>query len=731
MNIVDLIPFKGKIAFLERKGYRTYDTTYKELKQRMLRTETYLKNKKLKKGDRVLIQALNSVNYVVLMLACLRQGIIVVPLDFHTSANLRKKIIKETKPKLVFLDLDNLEKITKNLKENRSVTQTSKDDIAEIIYTSGTTGVPKGVVLTHGNIYSNVKTVRKAFCFKLKAISLLPLSHMLEQCSGLFLQLSNNSTILYPNTVRYSDIIDLIRYKRINTMIAVPGILEGLKKAIQSRGKSLTRLLGIQFRVIGVGGASLSKDLEKWWSRKVLLLQGYGLTETSPIITTNLPFRKRRYSIGKPLSNVQVRIKNNEIQVKGPNVTRGYYKKPKKTEECFDEGWFKTGDIGEIRKGYLYFKGREKDIIVTEAGLNVYPHDIEKELNKYVKESCVIEKNNRIHAVLILEKGDPKTIIENVNKKLEQHQQIASWSVYKGKFPKTPTGKVKRFEVSKNINQKLSKQKNPLHELLASSLKTQIKDNVALTSLGMDSLKRMEIISLIEEQYGVELNEKDLNEKTTPKDLENLIKQGKKISYYNFKLPILSFLGKIIIYLGIRIFCRIQCKKTRFKGLIVSNHVSAWDLPVILSCVKTRYAVTTLPYVLGINTKSMFHKIRGFFLRRLLNMYPFGAEVGLENSLRFTGHLLDKGYSVIIFPEGERTLDGKMLPFKEGVGLLALSMDAEILPVKTQGLFKILPRGKSIPRFGKVKVKTGIPFKLKKTSYFKATKIIENKVKSL
>jgi len=730
MNIINLISFEGNIAFLERVGYRTYSTTYQELKKRMLKTETYLKTKNVKKGDKVLIQAPNSVNYVVLMLACLRLGIIVIPLDIYTSKKLRKKITKEVKPKLVFLDLTNIEKLTKNLPENKVIPKTSKNDIAEIIYTSGTTDVPKGVTLTHENIYSNVKAIKDVFFLKLKTISVLPLSHMFEQCCGLFLQLSNKSTIFYPNSSRYSDIIDLIRYKKINAIITVPGILDGLKKAIELREKSLRKLLGFQFKIIGVGGASLPKELEDWWRKKVLLLQGYGLTETSPLVTINLPFKKRKYSVGKPIKNVELRIKNNEIQVKGPNVMQGYYKKPEKTKEVFDNEWFKTGDLGEIKKGFLYFKDREKDIIVSEAGLNIYPQDIEKELNKYVKESCVIEKNG-VHAVLITEKK-PKKIIEKVNKKLEQHQKITSFSVWHGNFPKTPTGKIKKFEITKNVEQPLYKDKNPLHVLLLSSLKTNIKDNISLTSLGMDSLKRMEILALIEEKYGIELNEQDLNEKTTSKDLENLIKEAKKISYYNFKLPKLNFLGRTIAFIIIHLFCRIKCmKKTTFKGIIVANHVSALDVPVLSSCIKTKYAVATLPYVLGINNKKIKWKLIGFFLKHLLATYPFGSEVGLENSLRFTGHLLDKGFSIIVFPEGERTKNGEIHSFKEGVGLLALNMDSEILPVKTSGLFKILPRNKIIPKFGKVIVKIGKPFKLKELSYFKATKLIEKKVLSL
>jgi long-chain acyl-CoA synthetase len=731
MNIVDLIPFNGKTAFLERKGYRTYPVAYLELKQRMLKTETYLKTKRVKKGDKILIQAPNSVAYVALMLACLRSGIIVVPLDLHTSPQLRKRIADEVKPKLIFTELGNFENIIKDLKENGSVPETFKEDIAEIVYTSGTTGVPKGVVLTHENIYSNVKALKESFGFRLKCISVLPLSHMLEQTVGLFLQLSNNSTILYPHSSRYSELIDLIRYKKINIMIAVPGILEGLKRAVELRGKSFARLLGWRFRIIGVGGADMPKELEKWWSRRTLLLQGYGLTETSPLITLNLPFRKKKYSIGKALKNVEIRIKDDEIQAKGLNVMKGYYKKPEKTKEVFDGEWFKTGDIGEIRNGYLYFKGRLKDIIATKSGLKAYPIDIETELNKYVKESCVIEKNGNIHAVLIIEKGEPKKIVEEVNKKLEAHQRIASFSIWHGQFPKTPTGKIKKFEVSKAVEHPILKQKNPLHSLLESALRTSIRHNVPLASVGMDSLKRMEILALIEEQYGIELNERDITPKTTAKGLENLIKKRKKISYYDFKLPKLHFLGEIIANLIMRIFCRIHYIKTEFKGIIAANHVSAFDVPVIASSVKTKYAVAALPYIIGVGTTSRYHKIRGFFIRHLLNTYPFGREVGLDNSLRFTAHLLDEGYSIMIFPEGGRTTDGKMHKFKEGIGFLAVNTDAEILPVKTEGLYKILPYNKFVPKFRHVEVKTGEQFKTGKVSYFKATELIEKRVRSL
>lgn len=735
MNIVDVVSFeKGdNNAFLERKGYRTYSLTYKELKERMLKTETYLKRENAKKGDRILVQASNSVNYAVLLLAALHIGIVIVPLDPFATKAFRKKIMGETGPKLVFVDLDNLDKKTKNLPPNESFPEVSAADVAEIIYTSGTTGIPKGVVLTHENIYSNVMALKKGFGFRLRHISVLPLSHMLEQSCGLFLPLSNGSSILYPHSLRYSDLIDLIRYKKINAMTAVPGILEGLKKAIELRKKSFRKLLGWQFWIMGAGGATLPSDLEDWWRKKVLLLQGYGLTETSPIITTNLPFRKRKYSLGGPLEDVEVRIRDREIQVQGKNVMKEYYNKPEETKESFEDGWFKTGDLGEIRKGFLYFKGRKKDIIVTKAGLNVYPEDVEKKLMKYAKESCVLEKNGSVHAVLIVEKDDPEMIIEKVNKELEPHQKIVSYSIWKGEFPKTPTGKIRKYEVREKIKHPAFEHKNKLYELLSSSLDRRIK-NIPLVSLGMDSLKRMEILALIEENYGLELNEKDITEKTTPKDLEKLISEKKKIYSYDFSLPKLGFVGNALAFLAMHLFCRVKCgRKIAFNGLIVSNHASVFDTPVIASCIKAKYAVATLPEVMGIGEKGIKikHKLRSFFVRRLFNTYPFGSEVGLENSLRFTAHLLDKGYSIIVFPEGQMTRDGKMHEFREGIGFLSQNMDAEILPVRTDGLFSILPYNKVLPRFGKVVVKIGRQFWIKRMPYFKATKIIEKKVKEL
>ena len=356
-------------------------------------------------------------------------------------------------------------------------------------------------------------------------------------------------------------------------------------------------------------------------------------------------------------------------------------------------------------------------------------------MNKHVKESCIIEKNSNVHAVLLIEKGNPKKIIQAVNEKLEPHQKIVSYSIWKGDFPKTPTGKIKKYEVKEKLKHPHQfEYKRKLYELLSSSLNTKIR-NTPLTALGMDSLKRIEILALIEENYGIELNEQNINEKTTPKSLEKLIKKKKKIYSYDFFLPLFSHVGNLLASLLVKIFCRIKCKnKTKFSGLIVSNHVSALDVPVIASCIKSKYAIATLPYVMGIGKKGPMYKLnklRAFFIKHLFNTFPFGPEIGLENSLKFTAHLLDEGYSIMIFPEGTRTKDGNIHEFKEGIGFLSQNMDAEILPVKTDGLFYILPRGKFIPKLGDILVKTGKPFKTKKMSYLDATNFIEKKVKEL
>ncbi len=761
---------KDNIVLNQKKGYRTFNIAGQELKTKINKTRIFLANKNIKKGDKIIIIASNSIEYVILYLSCILSGIIVVPLDVFTDLTLLKKIKNQVKPKAVFQtkDLENLTKQTENIKGKPKNSKILPKDILQIIYTSGTTGDPKGVVLTNENITAGLNSAVQTIPLKikLKTLNLLPLSHIFSQVYGLFFSMYFNHEIFFIDTIQTRKIISFIKNKKINGVILVPGILQSIKNRLEK--KSILSNLGSQFRIIGVGGTYLPIELEKFWkSRLISVIQGYGLTETSSIVSGNTIIGKTG-SVGKIAENVEVKIaKDGEILVKGKNVFPGYFKDKEKTQQVFKNNWFKTGDLGEIKNNYLYLKERKKDIIITSSGLNVYPVDIELVLNKMpeIDESCVLQKENQVHAVLILkQKTNPENIIKQANKTLLSHQKIQSFSIWpETSFPKTLLGKIKKYQVLELISSKpkaepltyKDKLSNVIHNTLKSSQKINLKSK--LSDLGMDSLKRVELISKLELTFETEINETAINQYTTVNDLQKIIKEP-ALSGIKFKTWPLNPLVKLtriifqnfLFYPYIRIF-----NKTEYSGaenlklaskpaIFVSNHQSVLDVPMINKILKKNDFKPAIPadsyHVFGIGGrgnifKKLYMKLRGFCTALFYNGYPFGETIGTDKSLEFTGEMIDRDYSIIIFPEAQRTRDGKMNPFKPGIGYLALNMNVPIVPIKITGLHKIMPAGRyAIPNFGKSKINIGSPIspeKFEKLSYITATKLIEKKVREL
>ncbi len=776
-NIIEnyLTSNKDKTIISQKKDYRTFSIKGQELDEKIQKTRTLLEKSKIKKGDKIIIIGNNSIEWIVVYFSCILSGIIVVPLDISADKKLFKKIQEIVKAKVIFQDkyiqkfsktktfyLDELNELTNNLSNTTTKTKINPKDILEIIYTSGSTGKPKGVILTNENITAGINSASSLIKLKikLKILNLLPLSHIFSQIYGLFLLMYQNNKIYFMDTIQSRKIISFIKNKKINGIIVVPGILESLKKELEN--KFLIFSLGLQFRLIGVGGASLDSELEKWWKSKLyLILQGYGLTETSSVVSANKLGSAKLGSVGIIADGVKIKLSNQEILVKGENVTPGYYKDNKQTQESFENSWFKTGDIGELKNNYLYIKGRKKDIIITPSGLNVYPDDIEKILDKIpeVKESCVIEKEKKIHAVLILnKKNNTSKIIEIANQKLLSHQKIQSFSVWSYEnFPKTPLGKIKKFIVTQNLDKLTTKAfqyQNKLFNIINNVLKPnkKINNHSKLSDLGMDSLKRVELITEIEQEFGIEIEETMLNQYTKISDLGKLMKAGKKdkAKFKTWPMNVISkitrvAIQKIIVYPLTRIFTKTEyynldnIKNIKKPVIFVSNHQSVFDVPIINKKLYTKTAsVADSNYVFGIGTKNpflkLYRKLRGFCVALSFNAYPFGESIGTGTSLEFTGEMLDRGYSILIFPEAHRTRDGKIKPFKFGIGYLAISMKVPIIPIKIQGLYEVLPVTKIIPKFHKSSVKIGKPIfpkNINNLSYIKATKLIEQRVKSL
>ncbi len=391
--------------------------------------------------------------------------------------------------------------------------QPSLDDLSVLIYTSGTTGQSKGVMLSHRNIASNINSMYQAVYFdeKDRFISILPLHHTFEATCGFLAPLVAGCEIIYTPSLKSKEILDTMKKHKVTLMLGVPLLFEkivlgikrnvkeasaikktlfktfyGLSKIIKPVSKLPGKVLfkGVRgaigfenLRLVVSGGAALPRWVSDFLENiGVNILQGYGLTESSPVLTVNRAEKPKNESVGPPVPDVEIKIDSpdengvGEICAKGPNIMLGYYKNKKATQEVLKDGWLYTGDLGWIDKeGYLYITGRKKNLIVTAAGKNVYPEEIEEKLleSPYIKEVLVIGKENpvtgreEVHAIIHpdyeeIDKMKPdateeeitellKEEIKKYTKELADYKRVKSFEIREEEFPKTTTKKIKRY----------------------------------------------------------------------------------------------------------------------------------------------------------------------------------------------------------------------------------------------------------------------------------------------
>ncbi|MBI2033525.1 MAG: AMP-binding protein [Candidatus Liptonbacteria bacterium] len=823
----------NRTALVMKMGYRTVSLSYGDVYEWSKRVAVFLERQGLQREDKVLLLAPNSPYWICLWWGSILGGYVPVPLNIQSTSELVRKIAEQTGAKVVFKYLHYKQPLPSNLSVfdaeflNEIVSKSEganfrkppikEKDVAELMYTSGTTGDPKGVILTHKNISSNLEAILKIapIAETDKFLSILPLSHIFEQVIGFLLPYAKGAPIVYAHSP--AAIRDLLREHRITTMAAVPEFLRVVMMKIEAQAqeggkkkmleilmkisgamklKLLQRILmrpilkkfGGRFHTVISGGAPLDPELEKKWNALgVYLLQGYGLTETSPVVSSNSYEDQRVGSVGKILPGVEVKIApDGEILVKGANIFQGYFQNKEKTKEVFiadgpstalGASWFKTGDIGELDKeGFLYLKGRKKYMIKGPGAQNVYPEDIELELNKIpeVKDSCVVgvEKSGgqvEIHAVLLGDIKDPEKIITRVNKKLSSYQNIAGWSIWpREDFPRSATRKVKKEEVLRWL--KASKIPTPPtlvgtpltrllseitgHDVSGISQKTKI-----VSELNLDSLLRVELVSRIEEGLGITVDEAKISSETTVLDLEEMIKKSpdgrspvgrqeptqKAPPFKNWPLTRRASLGRmltqiLIIFPLARIFAKLKIEgKDRLENLplpaiFMPNHVSFLDSLFLLMAlplkIRRKIAFAAAEDVLYEQYKNIAWLVELFF-----NAFPFPRHEheNIKAGLEYMGRLLDKNWSIAVYPEGKMSMTRELLPLKRGAGLVGVEMDSYIVPVKISGTADIMPAGKIMPRKGgQVSVKFGKPIKFKKSdSYIEVTRKLEGVLKEL
>src|SRR5438034_4035841 len=463
-------------AYVQRRGYRTARWTYRQIAELAFRCARELANRGIVKGERVLIWGPNSAEWVAAFFGCALRRVIVVPMDDAAAPEFALRVAQKVSTKLLVcsrehaqnglptLLLDDLQEVLgRHSAAPYNPVPVETSDPLEIVFTSGTTAEPKGVVISHGNVLGNVtpleEEIRKYTKYErlvhpIRFLNLLPLSHVFGQFLGIFLPQLMGATVIFHDTLNPSEVIGAIRRQRVSVLVAVPRLLQSLKEKIErtleeqgkredfqrrfetAKGKhflrrwwifrSVHRQLGWKFWAFISGGAALDGQTEEFWGRLgYAVIQGYGLTETTSIISVNHPFRLVTGSIGKVLAGREVKLApDGEILVRGGGVASGYWNKRELQPMAGAQGWYPTGDIGELdAEGNLYFKGRKKDVIVTPAGMNIYPEDLEAALllQPEVKLCAVIplprDGNAEPCAVMILrDRGlDPAPIVKRAN----------------------------------------------------------------------------------------------------------------------------------------------------------------------------------------------------------------------------------------------------------------------------------------------------------------------------
>jgi long-chain acyl-CoA synthetase len=786
-----------KTAFVNRTGVRRLVVSYKVFHDLSLRMSNLLANNGVEPGDRVLIWGPNSSWWAVAYWGIIIRGAIAVPVDFMSDLARADSIRSLTKAKVLLQSrfkpermtaatsmlLEDLQYLLKDTRPIGELASVTPEDTAQLIYTSGTTGNPKGVMLTHKNLVANMTQINQqvpiitpAFTF----LSLLPLSHMFEQMGGFFTPLYRGACIVYLRTLKPSAIMEALSEEDIYVIMSVPRLMQLLKTSIEreldekhlsglfrlltrfaaSLPLGLRRILffpvqskfGRNFTVFVSGGAPLDPEVFRFWSSMgFTVLEGYGLTETSPVLCVNTIERQVAGSVGPPLPGVELKIEEKEVLVRGDNVFPGYYENEQASRDAFSgDGWFKTGDLGEIGPdGWLVIKGREKELIVTGSGVNVYPDELEAVLNRIagVKESCVIgvERGGgeEVHAVLLLDDSGvaPEEIIAQANISLDTLHQITGYTLWnEPEFPKTTTLKIKKFEVKEEVskgpqNGEATVSRDRLLNLIAMVTGTGVtqirEESLLVTDLGLTSIDRLELVSSLEQEYRLDIEDSQIGPQTRVMDLRQIIVKREKVTrrdHFRFWTNNSFFRGArmlwdaLLHYPLLRSFATIEMsgsenlENLRAPVFFVANHLSYLDQPVLMYTLpaRIRYRCATAAW-----EEFFFGEHHGFsriwrrlsyeYASVLFNLFPLPQTGGFSGSLKYMGRLADAGINILIFPEGGHARNGKMQPFQLGLGIMVKELGIPVVPIKISGTEKVLPPGARFPKHDKVTVTFGEP----------------------
>lgn len=686
------------------------------------------------------------------------------------------------KDNIKVLNVDNFkiddEKMKKIANSEFELRNPEGNQTAAMLYTSGTTGSPKGVMLTYNNLMTEMEGIyeKGIFDHRDQILALLPFHHVLPLTATVLLMLRYQTSIVFVKKIASKEIFEALEKNRVTALIGVPRVFklfyDGIKQQIDakfitraifkimSKSKSIPlkrkvfskvhKKFGGHLDFIVAGGAKLDPEIARFYETLgIYSLEGYGLTETSPVIAVNSKKERKIGTIGKKLYNIDVKIENEELWVKGPIVMKGYYNKPEKTAEVMTEdGWFKTGDLAKIdEEGYITIIGRRNSMIVLSNGKNIDPETLENRLiaksDKLIKEAGIFNHQNKLAAIIIPDllecrkrninnvKTYIKNIVEDYNLSAHNYEKVLDYKVFEEELPKTRVGKLRRFMLPNLYEQNVVKKAkvvepdNEVYKILkeyvkkAKGIEPQPEENLEL-EIGMDSLDIVEFFAYIENNFGLQLDEEKFAEMPNLKLLSEYINE-KAVKIENNEINwkqiieeakpikddknrwITKFL-KVFLDVIIKIYFRIQ-RNGREKldpkpKIYVSNHQSFID-PLILG--------SLLPKSILYNT--IFLAIDWYFKKFPLKLLVSNGNVilidinkNIRKSVEEIVGYLKSGKNVLIFPEGARTKDGKVAEFKKVFAIISKELGVDVQCLGIKGGFEAYSRYMKFPKPKKIKV---------------------------
>jgi len=803
-------------------GFRSRSHTYGQVARAARGFAARLQGLGLRKGDKVVFWSENRPEWIVAFWGCLLGGIVVVPIDYRASPDFLTRVSRIVTAKLLLIGQDvppfgaempdipvwKLHDLVWSEETPDSV-PIGHDDVAEIIFTSGATAEPKGVVITHRNILANIIPVEREILKYRKwarpfspigFLNLLPLSHMFGQAMATFIPPMLPGIVVLMRGYNPVEIAAQIKRRRISVLVSVPKILDVLREHVLRaaphpdvpgpkqhflrrwwRYREVHRLFGWKFWAFVVGAAPLDSDLEAVWSELgYVVVQGYGLTETAPIVSLNHPFGTKKGSVGKAIAGVQMKIASDgEILVRGDNVTSGYFNAEEETARAFEDGWFHTGDIGELAEdGQLYIRGRKKEMIVTPEGLNVFPEDVERVVARMagVRDVAVvgarIGTEERVHAVLVLDPGaDVEAIVREANAELGDHQKIRRALVWpEAELPRTEgTRKLKRALIRDWVKEggappPVAAGTDRLAALLAKYAgRSDLPPGTTIEELGLSSLERVELMVAIEDTFQTPIDEGKFAEARDIGQLRTLIEQApisaappaEPVEFPSWNRAWLArtvrraSLPTWILPLA-RLFAWMHVEgREHLQGLegpviFAANHQSHMDTPVLMAALPGRWRYRVAPAMAKEFFKAHFFPDQysrlawltsslNYYLAALFfNAFPLPQrEAGARQTLRYIGDVIEDGFSVLIFPEGKRSDTGEIDRFRPGIGMIASRLNVPVVPVRFEGLDRVLHHTWRMATPGRVRVAFGAPLHLTGEDYESLAKTVENAVRAL